>query len=176
MNIRIYLSLFLIVVCGITPAAQDDQFRHFDEVSIKIGRGDCSGADAYARGNIRPPILYTVQGLVQLDCRRNQRAAVEYFRLAARENEVLAIDKLISLGEAVPEPVRNSTERQTLTSPPLPSPPPMPQQAQQLQPQKIIIQMQEQQQFQPLNVCMQDGGSLYCPNHPSTRLRPPVYR
>lgn len=43
------------------------------------------------------------------------------------------------------------------------------------QPQQIIIQQQAPVMMPNTNACMQDGGSLYCPNHPSTRQRP-VFR
>lgn len=43
------------------------------------------------------------------------------------------------------------------------------------QPQQIIIQQQPQVQQGPNpNVCVQDGGGMYCPNHPNTRRSYPM--
>jgi hypothetical protein len=42
------------------------------------------------------------------------------------------------------------------------------------QPQKIIIQ--QQQPMKNPNACIQDGGLVSCPNHPSTRSVTPIYR
>jgi hypothetical protein len=43
-----------------------------------------------------------------------------------------------------------------------------------VQPQQIIIQ-QQQPTGNP-NACIQDGGSVFCPNHPNTRSTTPLYR
>jgi hypothetical protein len=42
------------------------------------------------------------------------------------------------------------------------------------QPQQIIIQ--QQQPISNPNACIQDGGSVFCPNHPSNRSTTPLYR
>lgn len=42
------------------------------------------------------------------------------------------------------------------------------------QPQQIIIQ--QQQPVSNPNACIQDGGSVFCPNHPSNRSTTPLYR
>lgn len=48
---------------------------------------------------------------------------------------------------------------------------PLPSQREQVAPQQVIIQ----QQSNP-NACIQDGGSVFCPNHPNTRSTTPLYR
>lgn len=161
-------QLFLATVC----AAQTGSFRHLDEANRLISIGDCSGAEAYARANVQRPIVYTVLGMVQLDCRRNKKAAIQYLRTAALENESLATEMLLELGEKPPD------HKGTATTPTnreysMPQPPPyvsptLPQREQ--QPQQVIVQ-------QPLpmlnpNACIQDGGSIFCPNHPSTKIVP----
>lgn len=57
----------------------------------------------------------------------------------------------------------------------LPYEQPMVAPVQQQQPQTIIIQQQAPNVMQNPNACIQDGGSISCPNHPNTRFRP-VFR
>lgn len=162
-------QLFLASVC----AAQAGSFRHLDEANRLISIGDCSGAETYARANVQRPIVYTVLGMVQLDCRRNKRAAIQYLKTAALEDESLAREMLIELGEIPPD-------RKTATSAPptareysLPQPPPYvsPAQQQQREQQTQQVIIQQQPMLNP-NACIQDGGSIFCPNHPNTKIVP----
>ena len=160
-------QLFLATACF----AQAGSFRHLDEANRLISIGDCSGAEAYARANVQRPIVYTVLGMVQLDCRRNKKAAIQYLRTAALENESLATEMLIELGEKPPDLKATTTPTPREYS--MPQPPPyvsQQRQQQEQQAQQIIIQ-QPPPMLNP-NACIQDGGSIFCPNHPSTKIVP----
>jgi hypothetical protein len=60
------------------------------------------------------------------------------------------------LGEKLPEPPKVIYKERIVQQP---------------QPQQIIIQQQAPAMNQNLGACIQDGGGLFCPNHPSTRRR-----
>ena len=162
-------SFFLSLFFSALSIAQTGSSNLYDEVSRKIGLGDCSGADAIARSSFQEPMIYTVLGIIQLDCRKNKKGAIDYFMLSARQNESLAIDKMISLGEKLPSLNQESRTKNIIINPPLPTPPPMPTIIQ-TAPVKIFITPQNN--FQPIsnpNACIQDGGPIFCPNHPNTR-------
>ena len=150
--------------------AQEGSAKAYDEVSRKIGAGDCSGAETIARSNLLEPMLYTVLGFIQLDCRKNKKSAITYFMISAKQNESLAIDKLIDLGE-IPPIVSQGLRPTAIVPAPLPAPPPMPTI---IQGPPTTIYVTPQIQVQPmnnLNACIQDGGPIFCPNHPNTRIR-----
>jgi len=148
--------------------AQDGSAKAYDEVSRKIGTGDCAGAETTARTNFHAPMIYTVLGFIQLECKKNKKSAIEYFTISARENESLAIEKLIGLGEAQP-PLNRNSRSPSVYATPLPTPPPMPAIIQPQPPRIIILpQVQVQPMMNP-NACIQDGGPIFCPNHPNTR-------
>jgi hypothetical protein len=113
-------------------------------------------------------MIYTVLGFIQLECKKNKKSAVDYFTISARENESLAIEKLISLGEALPALNRNSSNPSVYATP-LPAPPPMPAIIQPQPPRIIILpQVQVQPMVNP-NACIQDGGGVFCPNYNKRR-------
>ncbi len=165
--LKMVIRNLMVFVCAVSVSrllfAQNDLFRHLEESQRLIRSGNCSGAEAYTRVNVPPPVMYTVLGDVQLDCRNNRVAAIEYFKIAARENETVATETLIKMGVTPPERRRVNAERATLFT----LPPPL---AQPQQPQQIIIQ--QPQQMPSLGGCTQDGGILFCPNHPNTKSVP----
>ena len=65
-SLLFFLSLFF--PCQLI--AQDGGAKAYDEVSRKIGIGDCSGAEATARANFQAPMIYTVLGFIQLECKK----------------------------------------------------------------------------------------------------------
>ena len=176
MKLQQSLACVALVIQMDVCFGQTGPYQHLDEANRLISIGDCTGAEAYTRANIQRPIAYTVLGLVQLDCRRNKKAAIPYFKTAALDNESLATQMLIELGEPPME------LRAAITAPPtaikeysLPQPPPYvsparPQPEQQPQPQQIIIQ-QPPPTLIP-GACIQDGGGLSCPNDPRTKIVP----
>jgi hypothetical protein len=163
-------SAYLCLLLSCQLMAQVGRPNSFDEVSRRIGAGDCNGADLLARSSFQDPMLYTVLGIIQLDCRKNKKGAVDYFMISARQNESLAIDRLILLGEAPPQP-KLGILSSAADLVPLPAPPPMPSSIQ-APPMTILISPQVQvQPMMNLNACIQDGGPIFCPNHPNTRSR-----
>ena len=132
---------------------------HTNTVNTFINYRECGEAEAYAYKNFRGDYLHWTLGNIEINCKKNRKAAIEYYRAGARNNSEfsnLSVNALIRLGETPPEPTRQVIIQQ-----------------QQQRPQQIIIQQPQQQQQEPMgtkmNSCMQDGGSLYCPNHPNTR-------
>ncbi len=167
---KIIFVIFLKIIAS-TAYAQKSVFHHLDEANRLISKRDCSGAELYSRNNLQSPMIFTVLGMVQLDCRGNKREAVAYFKAAAKENEMLAIEQLMALGEIPPQPNSVNFDIKAKDDP-LPRPPPY------ISP-KITQQKPESQQIiiqQPLpmilGACIQDGGGLFCPNHPNTKIIP----
>ena len=152
---KVILTLFVLLLGGCeTMNDHPTMMRGF------IQSGNCGEAEAYAYRNFREEYLDWMLGNVALQCRRDRQRAIEYYRAGARPNDKfshLSVRSLIEMGEKPPE----QTTRYVTTPTP--------------QPQQIIIQQQAPVMMPKLNACMQDGGSLYCPNHPSTRPRP-VFR
>ena len=101
-------------------------------------------------------------------CKKNKKSAVDYFTISARENESLAIEKLLSLGEA-PPPINSISRSPSVYATPLPVPPPMPVIIQPQPPRIIILPQVQIQPKMNLNGCIQDGGPIFCPNHSNTR-------
>jgi hypothetical protein len=142
-----------------------------EELNRLILARDCGGAEAYARTYFQPPVLHTLFGMISIDCKGNKQAAVEYFKMAARNNDSVAIEMLVRLGEASPDnritppPYLNSYGNQStpVMPPPKHSFSPMPQPRQ--LPQQVIIV--SPQVIQPFNAaaCIQDGGGTYCGNY-----------
>ena len=163
-SVLFFLSLFFS--CQLT--AQDGNAKAYDEVSRKIGVGDCVGAETTARSSFQAPMIFTVLGFIQLECKKNKKSAVDYFTISARENESLAIEKLLSLGEA-PPPINSISRSPSVYATPLPAPPPMPVIIQPQPPRIIILPQVQIQPKMNLNGCIQDGGPIFCPNHPNTR-------
>ena len=162
------IFFLLSILVSLQLMAQDGSAKAYDEVSRKIGTGDCAGAEATARANFQAPMIYTVLGFIQLECKKNKKSAIDYFTISARENESLAIEKLISLGET-PPPLNRNSRSPSVYATPLPAPPPMPAIIQPQPPRIIILpQVQVQPMMNP-NACIQDGGPIFCPNHPNTR-------
>jgi hypothetical protein len=158
------IFFLLSILVSLQLMAQDGSAKAYDEVSRKIGTGDCGGAEATARANFQAPMIYTVLGFIQLECKKNKKSAVDYFTISARENESLAIEKLISLGEA-PPPLSRNSQNPSVYATPLPAPPPMPAIIQPQPPRIIILpQVQVQPMMNP-NACIQDGGPIFCPNY-----------
>jgi hypothetical protein len=159
--------LYLLLLVGNNAFGQTSLTQIFDQISSKIGTGNCTEAEVIARLNTAPPIQFTTLGLIQLECYKNKNAAIDFFVVAARMNESLAIEKLLTLGISPPQIIQKNQN----TGVYLPPPPPMPIPEQSTQRLIITPQYQAQPMLNP-NSCMQDGGSLYCPNHPNTRIIP----
>jgi len=142
-----------------------------DDLNRLITVKDCAGAEVYARNNFQRPLSYTLIGLVQLDCRGDRRVAADYFKTAALENEIIAIEMLMKLGEPLPAKAQarsnpndvNTTQiiqsPQIIQGPPAHTMSTLPQQRQ--RPAQIII-ISPQPVFNP-SACIQDGGGTYCP-------------
>ena len=128
-----------------------------------ISEGQCGEADGLARATVRPPLLHTILGLVELDCRKNRQAAVNLLALAAEQRESVAIETLNSLGIQVSSATRPSEttsigRNSDYAAPPPPhtlSPLPQPRQRIVVVPPPLIIVPNP-------NACIQDGGSVYC--------------
>ena len=172
MNNTVNLLIIFSAFMSITAArAQSVIYGNTDEVSRLISQKDCGGAEAYARGSFQRPLIYTMLGLIALDCKNQKAQAVEYFKMAARENETVALEMLVNLGEklvdakpkyGVPPGVYRAPEPQEeMTLPPSHTFSPMPQPR---QPQRQIILIAPTV-IQPFNAaaCIQDGGGTYCP-------------
>ena len=162
----------IILFLKVTFADTQD-YKYLDEVNKKIITKDCAGAESYARRFIQPPILFTVIGLVKLDCLGDKRSSIEYLKIAARENETIAIEKLIALGESPPPVMRPSVKNPEMNLLALPAPPPMPPIIfpPQASPQ-VIIQQQAPVMLPNPAACIQDGGGTFCPNHPNSAYKP----
>jgi hypothetical protein len=120
-----------------------------------IQSGNCGEAEAYAYRNFKEEYLDWMLGNVAIQCRRDRQRAIQYYRAGARANDKfshLSVRSLIELGEKPPEPTTKY-----IAAP-----------IQRQQPQQIIIQ---QQPMNNPNACIQDGGGIYCPNHPNTKRR-----
>jgi hypothetical protein len=135
------------------------------EINRLISAGKCGDAEATARLSVRPPLLHTILGLVELDCRKNRQAAVNLLALAAVERESVAIETLNSLGIPVPPPSRLADPRAWGSEPDpiLPPPPhtmsPLP------QPKTRVIVLPPPVIVVPSvnpNACIQDGGNVFC--------------
>lgn len=117
-----------------------------------ISQNQCHEAEAYANRNFREDYLDWMLGNIALSCRKNRRAAIEYYKAGARANSQysnLSVRALIELGETPPTPIIKY-----VTNP-----------AQPAVQQQIIIQQPQQQIMNP-NACIQDGGPIFCPKYP----------
>jgi hypothetical protein len=144
----------------LSPSDRANSLAHINQL---ISEGQCGEADGIARATVRPPLLHTVLGLVELDCRKNRQAAVNLLALAAEQRESVAIETLNSLGIQVSSATRplepSSIGRNSdYVAPPPPhtlSPLPQPRQRIVVVPPPVIIVPNP-------NACIQDGGSVYC--------------
>lgn len=139
------LSLISLVSCA--------QFEDRGEIlKAYIQKRDCSGAENYARNMVAEDSeRFFSLGIVYVGCYRKKEQGVEYLKYAAQKGNRHAVDVLIRLGEKPPEPPKVIYQERIVQ-----------------QPQQIIIQQQPEINN---NACIQDGGGIYCPNHPNTRRR-----
>ena len=149
-----------------------------EQINKFIVQGKCSDAEVYARSYIQRPTMLTALGIISNDCRRNKTEAIGYFRLAAAENESVAIEFLNSMGinYTNPQPPNNYLIEapQIIQSPPPHRLAPAP------RPREVNIIMVQPQIAVPIIVgpafnasaCIQDGGGTYCPNHINSQIRP----
>lgn len=137
------LTSLAISLCLVGCATDRDRVI---EATNYARRGDCNGGEVYASQNITGAAFYIAMGAIADACRHNRRAAIEYFKSAARLGDKFAVDTLIQWGETPPEPTRQVIVQQ--------APP-------QQQPQQIIIQQAPMRLPNP-NACIQDGGSTMC--------------
>jgi hypothetical protein len=144
------LGIFLLSIAGC--AQFEDRGKKLKEL---VEKKDCDGAERYAQNMAADDgKRYSALGGIELQCRRNRVAAIKYFKLGAINGDKHSISALIRLGEEVPEPPKVIYKDRVIESPPP------------TQPQEIIIQ---QQRMSNPNACIQDGGPIFCPNHPNTR-------
>lgn len=137
--------LFLAIVVFLAGCATNN--AHIDAASEYVRRGDCVGAENYARQNLSGGLLYGLMGGIAMECRRDRRAAIEYFKMGARMGNAASAGFLIQLGETPPEPTRQVIIQQQ------PAP----------QPQQIIIQQGgDPNPFPNMNKCIKDGGTIMC--------------
>lgn len=135
--------LFLATTIFLAGCASNN--ARIDVVKEYVQRGDCVGAENYARQNVSGDLFYGLMGGIAMECRRDRRAAIEYFKMGARMGNAASAGFLIQLGETPPEPTRQVIIQQQ------PAP----------QPQQIIIQQAPIQMPNPA-ACIQDGGSTMC--------------
>jgi hypothetical protein len=153
---KLLICLSVLVLAGCETASEQRQI-----VWKQILDGNCGSAESIAMQNFSGEYLNWWYGTIQLHCKKDRRKAIEFFRAGARANgqfSDLSVKALIELGEKPPEP----TTRYIAVPVRQPQPQPQP------QPQQIIIQ---QQPMDNPNACIQDGGGIFCPNHPNTRRR-----
>ena len=93
------ISFIFATICS----AQILNGGSIDEANRLIHNGDCAGVEAYARANFSRPLTYTIFGMSQLDCRHNKKIAIEYFKMAARDGDSVAIEMLVQIGENTSE-------------------------------------------------------------------------
>jgi hypothetical protein len=91
--------------------------------------------------------------VIEIDCRSNVKEGIRLLKSAAIEGNQKAIQVLVALGETLPEPAAQLIIQQQ-------------QQRRQLTPRQP--QAQQQPKGTNLDSCIQDRGSLYCPNYPNT--------
>lgn len=167
------------MLMAIVPSICYSQYSPaIEQINALIVQGKCSDAEVYARSYIQRPTMLTALGIISSDCRRNTSEAISYFRLAAAENETVAIELLNAMGvnytnSQPPNSYANETP-QVIQSPPphrlAPAPRPREANIILIQPQ-IAAPVIGVPIFNP-SACIQDGGGTYCPNHPNTRTRP----
>ncbi len=149
-----------------------------EQINKFITQGKCSDAEIYARSYIQRPIMLTALGIISVDCKRNKQEAINYFNLAAAENESVAIELLNSMGISYNIPKTSITfssdTLKIIQAPPphtlSPAPSPRGNNIILVQPQ-LAAPMMIQPSFNA-SACIQDGGDTYCPNHPNTQIRP----
>ena len=85
--------------------AQTKKVQQVEEVTRLLNSGQCDAAESSARNNFsNETTVYVLLGIIENDCRRNRRSAVEYFKLGARQGDNIAADMLIKMGETPPAP------------------------------------------------------------------------
>ena len=168
-SLKIYLlSLIGVLLINGNAAAQtsSNQSTSIDEANRLISKGDCVGAEVQVRNGVPKPIYYTMLGMIQLDCKNNKTSAIEYFKLAAQENESIAKDILTQMGIRV-ENAKTPNSYESITSYPSSLEPPPPHQFSTLPIQRPRIYVPP-----PIIVvrpmvspyaCIQDGGATFCP-------------
>ncbi len=148
-----------------------------EKINYYVALGKCADAEALTRTTISGPAMQTSLGIISLDCRKSSSQAVGYFQIAASQGETVAIEYLNSMGIPFASPRPRVMEN--FIPLPVQSPPPhvfspAP------QPKEInIIAIQPQVVFPPviyqgsnMGACIQDGGPIFCPNHPNNRIIP----
>lgn len=164
------------IISGISCPAQYSPA--IDQINNFINQGKCADAEVYARSYIQRPTMLTALGIISNDCRKNKQEAINYLRLAAAENESVAIELLNSMGVSYAAPRASTTYSgdvpQVIQAPPphtlSPAPRPRENNIIFVQPQ-IAAPVMVQPGFNA-SACIQDGGGTYCPNHPNTQIRP----
>jgi len=153
------------LLCGIVFAQQYGPSA-IDEANRLISQGDCVGAEIQVRNGVPKPMYYTMFGLIQLDCRKNKASAIDYFKMAARENEGVARELLSQLGVQVESVVSSQSAGDPMLISTPTSPPPahqfstLPAQRPRVYIAPPVIVMQPM--VSPY-ACIQDGGSTFCP-------------
>jgi hypothetical protein len=164
--------IFLSITVGSVHSQTNVFF--IDEVNKLIAKKDCGNADAYARNYFQSPLIYTILGMIQLDCKNNQKSAVEYFKMAARENETIALEMLIRVGDTSPETTsllakKNTRSFEEQLPPVMPQGPPphilstLPPPRQRIQTIIVPVPLQPPPMMFNPSACIQDGGGTYCP-------------
>lgn len=164
---------------ALMPAISYSQYSPaIEQINKFIVQGKCSDAEVYARSYIQRPTMLTALGIISNDCRRNTTEAIGYFRLAAAENESVAIEFLNAMGVSYTnsKPINSypNESQQIIQSPPPHRLAPAP------RPRETNIILVQPQIATPVIVapmfnasaCIQDGGGTYCPNHINTQIRP----
>ncbi len=153
------MQKYILCLVSVLIAGCASSEHHTEIFGAHIKRGDCKAAENYGRNNAaNNGEHYLALGLVYIECYRKRKEGVEYLKVAVQNGNKNAVDALIKLGEKPPEPPKVIYKERIVQQP-------------QPQPQQIIIQQQAPAMNQNLGACIQDGGGLFCPNHPSTRRR-----
>jgi hypothetical protein len=174
-----YINQFYLLMVFLIPSISHSQYSPaIEQINRFIVQGKCADAEIYARSYIQRPTMLTALGIISNDCRRNTTEAIGYFRLAAAENESVAIEFLNAMGVSYTNPQpKNSHANESLQI--IQSPPPH-RLAPAPRPRETNIILVQPQIAAPVIVspmfnaaaCIQDGGGTYCPNHINSQIRP----
>jgi len=127
--------------------------QDIEQIERLSSQKKCQESESIARQNFFGSDLLTVLSVIEIDCRSNVKEGIRLLKSAAIEGNQKAIQVLVALGETLPEPAAQLIIQQQ-------------QQRRQLTPRQP--QAQQQPKGTNLDSCIQDRGSLYCPNYPNT--------
>lgn len=155
--------------------AQTDNL--ISKINHHISTKQCANAIELAQAGLVGAIRDTVFGFIYLDCFSQKEVAIKYFRMAAALGDPIATSKLQEFGinqiivQVDRGAPRNSEYIRAESNPPpyISIPPPV------IKKGAPVIIIPGSSTINNPNSCIQDGGGVYCPNHPNSRLIPFKY-